>query len=302
MMRGLREILRGPAPDAFGAGARLAGLLWCALDRRRRHIAKSNIQLALGVSEREAERIARDNFLHLARVFTETTRMPQIHAGNYTRFVEPDGAGRLEESLRLGKGILLLTGHFGNWEWMAHTCPFFVSGRLNFVVRPVRPPWLNGVLTDLRTITGNGVIDKQDAAGPILKALAANEMVGILLDQNAGRQSGVYAPFFGGYVPTHRGMALMAIKSGAPVHPAFNWRTPSGRYRIEIQPALTLPDGGTLAERVFRMTALFNRCIEAQIRRFPDQWYWVHRRFRLYTREFQGIHPPKAAPRSGTGK
>jgi KDO2-lipid IV(A) lauroyltransferase len=279
------NIFQNMSADSTHRTAKAAGALWYALDRRHRELAKSNIRLALGVSHSQADRVAMENFVHLSRVFLETPQVARIQPSNFGKFVSTEGIKHLESSLELGRGVLILTGHFGNWEWMAHCCPFIFSARLNIVARPLNPPWLDGAVRSLRERSGNRVINKKNAATPILKALSRNEIVGILLDQNAGSETGIYAPFFGGYVPTHRGMALMAVKSGAPVHPVFNWRDSSGKYHVEIQPALVLPADGPLPERLFKATALFNACLEKQIRRFPGQWYWIHRRFRHYIRE-----------------
>jgi KDO2-lipid IV(A) lauroyltransferase len=264
-------------------GAQWGGSLWYALDRRHRKIAESNICLALGYSCEQSRVLAKANFIHLARVVLETAKLTQIHRGNYRDFVEEvRGTEYLEESLKLGKGIVFLTGHFGNWEWLAYCAAFLLPSRLNVVVRPLEPAWLNRVVYQHREKSGNRVIARKDATKLILRALARNEMVGVLFDHNAKRRMAIDAPFFGGYVPTNRGIALLAIKSGAPVHPAFAWREPSGKFRMEAHPPVPIPSEGSMDERVWNATALFNRCLEEQIRRDPAQWFWVYRRFKRY--------------------
>lgn len=281
-------------PKGIARAASALGSLWYALDRRHRELAQSNIRLALGVPEKEARRIARENIIHLTRVFLETARLPQINADNYRDFVEIEGIEHLRKSLKLGRGAFTLSGHFGNWEWMAYCQPFVLPVRFNIVARPLKPLELNEMVRRLRERSGNRIIDKKNAATPILRALKRNEMVGVLLDQNANNETGVYAPFFGGVVPTHRATALLAIKTGAPVHPVFNWRMESGKYRTEVHPAIELPTEGPLAERVYQATALFNRSLEQQIRRFPSQWYWIHRRFRDYIPNPHTVHQDNA--------
>lgn len=271
------------SPQVIRWLARKLGALWYILDRRHRTIAIHNIRLALGYSDPRARALARENFAHLAQVFLEATTMPRINQQNYRQFVMPIGSELIQQSLKLGRGVLLLGGHFGNWEWMAHCAPFFVSSRLYVVVRPLDSIRLNHFVYQLRAKSGNGIISKKNALRPILRALRENAMVGMLLDQNAHRRKGIRAPFFGGYVPTSGGLALVAIKTGAPVHPVFSWRDPSGKYHILIRPALSLPGEGTVDERIWHATALFNRCLEEQIRYDPSQWYWVHRRFKNYT-------------------
>lgn len=274
-------------PHFIRLAAKWGGLLWYRIDKRHRQVAESNIRLALGYQdERTVQSLARANFIHIAQVFLEAPLVASITRENHSDFVTVEGLEYLQESLRLGKGLFLLTGHIGNWEWLAHVAPFFLHSRLNVVVRPLSSRWLNHHLSNLRERSGNRIIDKKDATRPIFSALQRNEMVGILLDQNSSRGSGIYAPFFGVFVVTHRALATLAIKSGAPVHPGFNWREPSGKYHIEVQPAIPIPQSGSIKQRVYAATALFNRALEAQIRHYPSQWFWIHRRFKHYRTDF----------------
>jgi len=262
--------------------ARWSGGLWLALDRRHRDIAQSNLRLALGCSPREARALAKANFTHLARVALETACLPRFTRDNYRERLEAQGFHHVEESLLQGKGAFLLTGHLGNWEWMARCGPFFLPAPLNVIVRPLDPPWLNEIVQRFREGSGNRIIHRRSSARAMLKALKRNELVGVLFDHNAKRSMAIDAPFFGGMVPTNRGIAWMAIKTGAPVHFAYSWRHPSGRLRVVAHPPFPVPEKGSLEERVHEMTAAFNRSLEAQIRRDPTQWFWVYRRFRKY--------------------
>ncbi|MEJ5347494.1 MAG: lysophospholipid acyltransferase family protein [Desulfosoma sp.] len=262
--------------------SRAAGVAWHALDWKHRRTAEANIRLALGMNGAAARELARENFRHLTRVFAEFPRMALMNRQNFHRFVEAQGEEHLLRSLKQGRGVLILTGHVGNWEWMAYSAPFFVPARLNMVARPIRPEPLNRWVTRLREGSGNRVITKQHALLHALKALKRNEMVGFLLDQNAGKKTGIWAPFFGGYVLTHKTLAHIALRTQAPVHPVFNHRMPDDRYLIDIGPPVPMPQQGSFEEKTAVMTAVFNRLLESYIRRFPDQWYWIHRRFRRY--------------------
>lgn len=261
---------------------KILGTAWYVLDTDHRRTAEANIQLALGGSDEEARRIARENFRHLTQVFTEFPRMVRISRENFRRYVEAQGVEHLVRSLERGRGVLILTGHLGNWEWMAYAAPYFLPARLHMVARPLRPTFLNRWVTRLRERSGNRVIAKQHALLHALKALKKNEMVGFLLDQNAGKKTGIWAPFFGVDVLTHKTLAHIALRTGAPVHPVFNHRMADGRYHIDIGPEIPPPRNGSLDEKVAAMTAAFNHILEDQIRKFPDQWYWVHRRFRRF--------------------
>ncbi len=276
--------------------ASVLGTLWYLLDAKHRRTAVDNIQLALQLPRREARRLARRNFIHLTRVFLEFLWMPRMSRATYRDFVDPKGTDHLLKSFRKGRGILLLTGHFGNWEWMAYSAPFFLPSRLNMVARPIRPEALDRWVTARREGSGNHVISKRNALLHTMKALKRNEMVGFLLDHNASKKTGLWTPFFGGYVLTHKTLAHLACKTGAPVHPVFNWRMEDGRYRIEIGPEIPVPETGDLQDRISELTARFNRIIETQIRRFPEQWYWIHRRFRRFrTTSPYSVHK-KGAP------
>lgn len=261
---------------------KILGTAWYVLDANHRRTAEANLRLALEVNGKEVRRLVRENFRHLTQVFTEFPCMAGISRENFQRYVEAQGAEHLVRSLERGRGVLILTGHLGNWEWMAYAAPYFLPAQLHMVARPLRPPLLNRWVTGLRERSGNRVIAKQHALLHALKALKKNEMVGFLLDQNAGKKTGIWAPFFGVDVLTHKTLAHIALRTGAPVHPVFNHRMADGRYRIHIGPEIPQPSTGSLEEKVAAMTATFNRILEDQIRKFPDQWYWVHRRFRRF--------------------
>lgn len=288
----------GALPPHFVCrAAKWGGIFWYAVDRRHRQVAKDNIRLALGYdSDKKIEELAKANFIHLTTVFLETLGATRINPENCNDFVTVNGLEFLLESLSKGKGLFTLTGHFGNWEWLAYVTPFYIKNRLNVVVRPLNSARLNRVLTKLRERSGNRVIDKKRATGAIFRTLQDNEMVGVLLDQVSSRGEGVYAPFFGVYVLTNRALALLAIKTGSPVHPIFIRRGVNGKYAIEVEPAISIPTHGSLKDRIFQATSLFNLSIERQIRADPSQWYWIHRRFKRYVRNLNDVTAAKRRP------
>jgi len=280
----------GLPPHFFRWAARWGGKLWYKLDHRHRRVAESNIRLALGyTSDQKVRALAEANFIHLTTVFLETLCIARINSKNSHDYVSVSGLELLQESFSKKKGLFMLTAHYGNWEWMAYLAPFYISNRFNIIVRPLNSPWLNKLLVYLRERSGNRIIDKKRATKSIFRALRNNQMVGMLLDQVSSRGEGVYAPFFGVYVLTNRALASLAIKTGSPVHPAFIQRQSDGKYRVEIKPAIAMPTTGSLKDRVFHATTLFNRSIEQQIRSDPAQWYWIHRRFKRYVRNLDEV-------------
>jgi len=186
------------------------------------------------------------------------------------------------EHLRLalaeGRGCIVLTGHVGFWE-----AGNFIFSKLGYpigvVAKPMRNPLIDHYLLLMREKAGGYIISSRKAARRILAALRQNHLVGILLDQHAGRRQGVLVPFFGRPAWTTPIIAEIAMKYGVPVVPAFAWWLPGHRYRMEIQPAFKL-EGEPTAEQIIANTALLTRHIEEAVRRDPSQWFWVHRRWR----------------------
>ncbi|KPK88630.1 MAG: hypothetical protein AMJ94_14545 [Deltaproteobacteria bacterium SM23_61] len=269
------------------------GRLLYGLDDRHRRIALRNLALAFPEKEKkEREAIARSAFTNLGRVVAEFTFIPRLSKKNVDRYISFQGLENFHRALEKGKGVLFLTAHYGNWEWMAAAFPLF-SGHPTYVVfRPLENRFLDGVVQRLRTTTGNRSIPKRKAMGQILRVMKAGKTVGILLDQNMAWQEGVFVDFFGEAACTNTGMALLALKTGAAVLPAFNLRGRDGRYRVIIEPELSLIRTGDKDADVLQNTQLFTRVIERYIRNYPDHWLWVHQRWKTrpwQARRLQGV-------------
>jgi KDO2-lipid IV(A) lauroyltransferase len=174
---------------------------------------------------------------------------------------------------------LLLTAHLGNWELLPAVCRL-TGYRLSVVLRPLDAPWLGRLATRLRERSGVELIDKRAALRPVLRALRGGGMVGILLDQNAARREGVFVPFFGHPASTSRSMAVLALRTGTPIVPAFIRREDGGVHRVVVGPALPWPPSGELDAAIVDLTAYCTDAIEAAIRETPGQWLWMHDRWR----------------------
>jgi KDO2-lipid IV(A) lauroyltransferase len=189
--------------------------------------------------------------------------------------VDVHGLEHLEKAGTEGKGILHLSAHLGNWELLAPSHAF-TPFRLSIVVRPLDHPVLDRLAERFRRRGGVELISKRRAVRGVLEALGRGRMVGVLLDQNASRSEGVFAPFFGVPASTSKGLAVIALRTGAPVVPVSMQRLPGGRHLLEFHPAVP-----TDADRdPTRYTAAFNHWIEAAISRAPEQWFWMHKRWR----------------------
>jgi KDO2-lipid IV(A) lauroyltransferase len=191
-----------------------------------------------------------------------------------------EGIEHLRAMMERHGRALLLTAHLGNWELLPVACGL-TDYRLSVVLRPLDAPWLDRMVMRLREKTGVELIDKRAALRPVLRALAGGRMVGILLDQNAARREGVFVPFFGRDASTSKSMAVLALRTGIPIVPAFIRRERWGAHRVVVRPAIPLPDPpGALEPAIVALTARCAEVIEAAIRETPEQWLWIHDRWR----------------------
>ena len=266
--------------------AEFLGRVWFQVDRRHRQIALSNLKIAWGdeLSENETRTIARKNFIHLARVLLELPYLSKLTPDDLDGFLAFHGIEHLKGALKQGRGVLVLASHFGNWELMA--LAFSLRYRpINIVVRPLDNPFLDNLITKIRIRGGNQLIPKKGSVRKMLRLLAAGDAVALLLDQNPAWYEGVFVPFFKEIACTNKALTTIALRTGAPVIPAFNVRQPDGSYRIFVQPEVALVRSGDTTRDVEENTAKFNKIIETYVRRYPEQWFWVHQRWK--TRPYQ---------------
>ncbi len=262
------------------------GLLAYFLDGKHRRIAKRNLLLAFPEYQpRQISLLARKVFRNIGRISAEFTFVPRLKQQNIHRYVSVEGLENFHQARAKGRGVLFLTAHFGNWECMGATFPLLGGNKIYAVVRPLDSPFLNGLVNALRTWTGNQTIPKQKSMGRLLRLLRKGESLGILLDQNMAWQEGVFVDFFGEQACTHVGLALLAMRTEAPVLPIFNIRQPDGRYRIVVDPEVPLIRTGQRERDLEQNTQQYTAIIERYIRLHPDHWFWVHQRWK--TRPWQ---------------
>jgi len=269
-----------PAAPGLWIGRRVGDLAWALLPGRRAVILE-NLRRAFG-SERDAaelRRIGRGSLEHLGMNLVESCVFMFRPPARLLGRVELDGVEHVKDAAVQGRGVLLLTAHLGNWELLA-AAHVLTGLPLSVVLRPLDEPALDGVVDRLRKRTGAELIVKRRALRDVLDALRRGRMVGILLDQNAARAEGVFVPFFGTPASTLRSLAVLALRTEAPVVPVFIRRLAGGRHVVEIRPPVPPPADGDAAA----FTARFNEAIEEAIRRAPEQWFWLHRRWRTRPR------------------
>ncbi len=258
--------------------AALAGvcgrLLDLALPRLRR-TAMSNLAMAMPELDPQRRKAITDGvFESIGRVLLAFARFPDLDRGNIAQWIEYEGYEHYEAAKLRGRGVLFATGHLGNWELSAFAHGL-MSEPMNVVVRPLDNPLIDRLVERRRALSGNRIIEKRDFARSILRALAANEAVGILVDQNTSLDSGVFVDFFGIPACTGATFARLAAHTGATVIPGFAvWVAQEGRYRLKFYPPVEIT-GDLIAD-----TQRVQHAVERAIREYPDQWLWIHRRWK----------------------
>ena len=265
-----------PAPIAVP----LAGKLIYHLLPIRRRVVLSNLHRVFGSTLPDAEitRIAQAHYAHLARVLVEFLRQPWRSPA-----VRVDNIEAILRAHAQGKGVLVLTGHFGNWEVATvggiANFPQY-RGQFHFVRRPLHPRWLDRLVTRRFRRGGFGVLPKRCALDAILDRLAAGDAVVFVLDQHAGGRDGVEVDFFGHPAGTFRSLAILALATGAPVVPTATWREPDGRHVLRFEEALPVIEHEDTNAAIRANTRAYNAALERLVLRHPEQWFWVHRRWK----------------------
>jgi len=248
-----------------------ASTLDMALPRLRR-VARRNLSFAM--PQQDANQIVDGVFQSIARLLVAFAKFPEIARGNAGQWIRCEGAEHFENARRAGRGVLFATAHLGNWELSAFAHALF-TGPMNVVVRPLDNPLIDGMVERRRALSGNRLISKRDIARPILKALADNQAVGILIDQNSSLESGVFVDFFGMPACSGTGLAKLAARSGAAVIPGFAlWSNHERRYVLRFYPPVAMTGDAA------RDTAALQSKLEEIVRAHPEQWLWIHRRWK----------------------
>jgi KDO2-lipid IV(A) lauroyltransferase len=244
-------------------------------------MAMDNLRIAYGTEKKDQEfqSIARRSYQHLGRSLAELARVMVSPPERVMERVRMEGLDHYLNARKKGCGVLYLTAHLGNWELMAlvHSLQGYP---INVIARPVDNPLLERLLSRLRSRWGNRVIRKGGALREVLKLLKAGETVGFLLDQNVAINQGVFVNFFSRPACTHKTLALLALKTGAVVLPAFTFREEGNGHRIIVEPPVLLEETGDTERDLVVNTQKFTSLIESYVRRYPDQWLWVHRRWK----------------------
>jgi KDO2-lipid IV(A) lauroyltransferase len=277
----LANLLRWiPRPLARWLCINLALLIYRAHPRLRR-VGLRNLELAFPqMNDQEKNRILRGVFVSLGRQLAEFCLFPRYTKDNVSRVAVYEGFEHYSEAAARGKGVIFLTGHVGGWE-ISSFVQSLIGHPLNIVVRPLDNRHLDAMVDRYRTLHGNQTFSKQDFARGLLSSLRAGETVGILMDTNMTPPQGEFVDFFGVLACTATGIARVALHTDAAVVPGFAiWDESIQKFKICFEPALTLARSGDTSADIIANTALFTKVIERYVARYPDQWLWVHRRWK----------------------
>ena len=260
--------------------ADLLGRIMFSVDKKHRRIAIDNLTYAYGHEKQpqEIKKIAREVFINLVMVVFEVGWSLHLKESQFAEHFKINGFHHMKSAYEKGKGVLALTAHFGNWELLP-IIGAIIKFPINIVVRPLDFEPLDHFIFNLRTRFGGKIIPKERSIHTIIRSLHRGEIVVLLMDQNVDWYEGVFVDFMGHRACTSKGLALLALKTSAPVVPVFMVREKSG-FRAEFGAEIVTVKTGDRQKDIETNTQEYNRVIENFIRLYPDQWFWVHQRWK----------------------
>ena len=282
----------GLLPRALSRGcAILLALLISRAHGRLRKVGLRNLEMAFPeMLVRERRRILRGVFVSLGRQLAEFCLFPSYTRENVSRVVIYDGFENFDQARERGKGVLFLTGHLGGWE-LSSFVHSLQGNPLRIVMRGLDNLYVDRLVQSYRTMHGNTVVDKDNFVRGLLGAMNKGETVGILMDTNMTPPQGVFVDFFGIPACTASGLARIALRTDAAVVPGFCvWDKKLGKYRLRFDPAVELVKTGNEEADIVATTARFTAKIEEFVRKYPEQWLWVPRRWKTRPEGEKGLY------------
>lgn len=274
----LQTVARALPPRQATQFGGLVGMLMYRTVRQYREVALRNLANAFGWERHQTEAVARETFRNLGKTMVEFLRLPVLPPAELRRLCRLERMEYVEEGLAAGRGALVVSAHYGNWELLAARA--VADGiPLNVVAREADDAAMNSLVNGIREECGYRVISRQSAPRRVLEALRRNEVVVMLMDQNT-ISGGAFVPFFHRPAATVTGPAVFALRTGAAVIPAFVTRQPDDTHVGRCEPPVAPTRTGDRAEDIRALTARLTAVIETQIRADPTQWFWIHDRWR----------------------
>jgi KDO2-lipid IV(A) lauroyltransferase len=259
--------------------AKVAGILY-ALSPKLRNTAEMNLRIAFPEwTERQRHALIRGMVRNLGWMAAEFARFPKYSNGNIEEIVVLDGNENFLDARKQGKGVLILTGHIGAWELSSFAHALY-GYPLHFMARPLDNQRIDALVNSYRCVSGNRAIFKNESARMMLKILKEAGTIGVLADQNTMPDEAVFVDFFGKSASTTSGIARLALHTDAAVVPGYAvWDESIGKYRLRFEPVMELIRTGDAERDVRENTQRFTKVIEDIIRKYPEQWVWVHGRW-----------------------
>jgi Kdo2-lipid IVA lauroyltransferase/acyltransferase len=259
----------------------LIGRIAFLLTPRLRRTGDLNLRLAFPEkTASERRKILRTLYRNLGWLLAEFCQMPRYTPDLSRSFIRYEGLEHYLAARDQGKGVLVLTGHLGAWE-LSSFYHSLMGYPMSIVIRRLDNPLVDGLVNQIRCLHGNQVLHKDDFARGLLAAMKRGETVGILMDTNMTPPQGVFVDFFGHAACTGSGLARVARRTGATVVPGFLlWDEATQQYVLRFGAALDLPVTEDAEADALAYTALFTRVVEEYVRQYPDQWLWLHRRWK----------------------
>ena len=270
-----------PEPLALFLG-RLLGYFWYYFVPIRRAVVQEQLRLALGTERTpdELQHIARGVFVNLTMNLVEFLRLNPEQPECILQKVSRQGMARFETAAAKGRGVLVLTAHFGNWDLLC--CSQSLAGHpITILSKQIKPGWLNEYWMSTRSRCGVRILPTHHVRAELLKRLAAGQVIGFVIDQHMPEQRGIASEFFGRPASTTPGLAELSLDSGAPVVPIFIERLKNGCHRMWVEDAIEPFRDGERSECVQRLTDRYNQVLEEAVRHRPDHWLWLHRRWKI---------------------
>jgi len=274
-----RMVARLPLPWARALARHWGWLLARVVRLRRRHVLAALAASLPDFSPADRQALYAEMWTHQILNLMELMRFAGGRDEELAAQLELSGESHVREALTRGKGVLVLIAHFGNYDLMGLFASKLFGYPVTIITKTLKNQGLNALWWETRQKAGLNTVPSHNAYRACVRALRRNELVGFMLDQNRPREQGVFVDFFGRPASTSPGLAFMAAQTGAPVVPVFMRRKPDGRHVLDVHPALE-PPPDRKPETLREHTAAYTKIIEDEVRRYPAQWLWLHKRWK----------------------
>ena len=265
---------------------RCIGLLFYYLVKKRREIAAANLQIAFGnhLTAQQHREICKASFINVGKTCIEFLRFPKLNTENIWNEVTVEGKENLHTALETGKGAIVFLPHFGNWELLSLVYGALIPNRAKAIAFPLKNARLNTYIWRHREQMSLELIPRKQAVRETLRALKNNEAVGFFADQNAGRE-GVFVDFLGKPASAARGPAVIARKTGAPLLFSISIRQPNDKHQVHISSPIHVKPSDDFERDIECYTTQMLKQLEAYIHKYPEQWLWLHNRWKTQPRD-----------------